>query len=151
MSTHDGLVLLAIYVGTIGAGALIEYVEQRVKRAIHRRKRSWKTSLFFYKKPLTFFPACGIIITERGRTPPKPERLTQWLLSRLFSTAFSLSSPCPMSSARIGRISTPTPTRVWSSTSTPVWTARSSRCWIKGWKALNFFIKNPWQIQKQML
>lgn len=51
MSTHDGLVLLAIYVGTIGAGALIEYVEQRVKRAIHRRKRSWKTSLFFIKNP----------------------------------------------------------------------------------------------------
>ena len=46
MSTHDGLVLLAIYVGVIGAGALIEYVEHRVKRAIHRKKRSWKTSLF---------------------------------------------------------------------------------------------------------
>lgn len=40
MSTHDGLVLLAIYVGVIGAGALIEYVEHRVKRAIRRRKRS---------------------------------------------------------------------------------------------------------------
>lgn len=40
MSTHDGLVLLAIYVGVIGAGALIEYVEHRVKRAICRRKRS---------------------------------------------------------------------------------------------------------------
>ena len=51
MSTHDGLVLLAIYVGVIGTGALIEYVEHRVKRAIRRRKRSWKTSLFFYKNP----------------------------------------------------------------------------------------------------
>ena len=40
MSIHDGLVLLAIYVGVIGVGALIEYVEYRVKRAIHRRKRS---------------------------------------------------------------------------------------------------------------
>ncbi len=40
MSIHDGLVLLAIYVGVIGAGALIEYVEHRVKRAVHRRKRS---------------------------------------------------------------------------------------------------------------
>lgn len=49
MSTHDGLVLLAIYVGVIGVGALIEYVEHRVKRAIRRRKRSWKTSLFFIK------------------------------------------------------------------------------------------------------
>lgn len=49
MSTHDGLVLLAIYVGVIGAGALIEYVEHRVKKAIRRRKRSWKTSLFFEK------------------------------------------------------------------------------------------------------
>ena len=55
MSTHDGLVLLAIYVGTIGAGALIEYVEHRVKRAIRRRKRSWKTSLFFIKT-LDIFP-----------------------------------------------------------------------------------------------
>lgn len=54
MSTHDGLVLLAIYVGTIGAGALIEYVEHRVKRAIRRRKRSWKTSLFFIKNPWHF-------------------------------------------------------------------------------------------------
>lgn len=49
MSIHDGLVLLAIYVGVIGAGALIEYVEHRVKRAVHRKKRSWKTSLFFIK------------------------------------------------------------------------------------------------------
>ena len=40
MSTHDGLILLFIYLGTIGAGALIEYMEHRVKRAIHRRKRS---------------------------------------------------------------------------------------------------------------
>lgn len=40
MSTHDGLVLLAIYVGTISAGALIEYAEHLVKRAIRRRKRS---------------------------------------------------------------------------------------------------------------
>ena len=40
MSTHDGLVLLAIYVSVIGTGALIEYVEHRVKRTIHRRKRS---------------------------------------------------------------------------------------------------------------
>ena len=39
MSTHDGLVLLAIYVGVIGTGALIEYVEHRVKRAINRRKK----------------------------------------------------------------------------------------------------------------
>ena len=40
MSTHDSLVLLTIYVGVIGVGALIEYVEHRVKRAIRRRKRS---------------------------------------------------------------------------------------------------------------
>lgn len=40
MSTHDGLVLLTIYVGVIGVGALIEYVEHRVKRAIRRRKRN---------------------------------------------------------------------------------------------------------------
>lgn len=40
MSIHDGLVLLAIYVGVIGAGAFIEYVEHRVKRAVHHRKRS---------------------------------------------------------------------------------------------------------------
>lgn len=40
MSTHDGLVLLAIYVGVISVGALIEYVEHRVKKAIRRRKRS---------------------------------------------------------------------------------------------------------------
>lgn len=53
MSIHDGLVLLAIYVGVIGAGALIEYMEHRVKRAIRRRKRSWKTSLSFLQKPLT--------------------------------------------------------------------------------------------------
>lgn len=40
MSIHDGLVLLAIYVGVIGAGALIEYVGHRVKKAIRCRKRS---------------------------------------------------------------------------------------------------------------
>lgn len=57
MSTHDGLVLLAIYVGVIGVGALIEYVEHRVKRAIRRRKRSWKTSLFFIK---TLDILCGL-------------------------------------------------------------------------------------------
>ena len=61
MSTHDGLVLLVIYVSVIGAGALIEYVERRVKRAIRRRKRSWKTSLFFLQKPLTNPEISGIL------------------------------------------------------------------------------------------
>lgn len=75
MSTHDGLVLLAIYVGVIGAGALIEYVEHRVKRAIRRRKRSWKTSLFFIKKHLTFFAVCGIIISERERKIPNTRKV----------------------------------------------------------------------------
>lgn len=32
MSTHDGLVLLAIYVGVIGAGALIEWAEKKLKK-----------------------------------------------------------------------------------------------------------------------
>ena len=32
MSMHDGLVLLFIYVGTIGAGALIEWVEKKLKK-----------------------------------------------------------------------------------------------------------------------
>lgn len=32
MSTHDGLVLLFIYFGTIGAGALIEWAEKKLKK-----------------------------------------------------------------------------------------------------------------------
>lgn len=32
MSLHDGLVLLFIYTGTIGAGALIEWVEKKLKK-----------------------------------------------------------------------------------------------------------------------
>ena len=42
MSTHDGLVLLAIYIGTIGAGALYEYVRERVIRSYKRRKATRK-------------------------------------------------------------------------------------------------------------
>ena len=32
MRTHDGLVLLLIYFGTIGAGALIEWAEKKLKK-----------------------------------------------------------------------------------------------------------------------
>lgn len=32
MSVHDGLILLFIYLGTIGAGALIELVENKIKK-----------------------------------------------------------------------------------------------------------------------
>ena len=32
MSLHDGLVLLFIYVGTIAAGALIEWAEKKLKK-----------------------------------------------------------------------------------------------------------------------
>lgn len=32
MSLHDGLVLLFIYVGTITAGALIEWAEKKLKK-----------------------------------------------------------------------------------------------------------------------
>lgn len=69
MSTHDGLVLLAIYVGVIGAGALIEYVEHRVKRAIRRRKRSWKTSLFFEKNYWQIPNLWYTVITVREGKP----------------------------------------------------------------------------------
>lgn len=71
MSTHDGLVLLAIYVGVIGAGALIEYVEHRVKRAIRRRKRSWKTSLFFIKTLDKYKSKCYTINTVKERGTQK--------------------------------------------------------------------------------
>ena len=32
MSTHDGLILLFIYLGTICAGALIEWAEKKLKK-----------------------------------------------------------------------------------------------------------------------
>lgn len=32
MSVHDGLVLLFIYLATIGAGALIEWAENKLKK-----------------------------------------------------------------------------------------------------------------------
>lgn len=32
MSLHDGLVLLFIYTGTIGVGALIEWAEKKLKK-----------------------------------------------------------------------------------------------------------------------
>lgn len=32
MSTHDGLILLFIYLGTIGAGAFIEWAEKKLKK-----------------------------------------------------------------------------------------------------------------------
>lgn len=76
MSTHDGLVLLTIYVGVIGVGALIEYVEHRVKRAIRRRKRSWKTSLFFIKTLDNYSIICYNVDTIRkGKTKDEIQSL----------------------------------------------------------------------------
>lgn len=40
MSIHDGLVLLVLFLATIGAGALIEGVEYSIKKSMKRKKRS---------------------------------------------------------------------------------------------------------------
>lgn len=82
MSTHDGLVLLAIYVGVIGAGALIEYVEHRVKRAIRRRKRSWKTSLFFLKKTLDILRGVWYYNIRKGKENPEHQKGWLWIITR---------------------------------------------------------------------
>lgn len=42
MSTHDGLILLTIYVGTFGAGALYEYIRGKVIKSYKRRKATRK-------------------------------------------------------------------------------------------------------------
>lgn len=40
MSIHDGLVLLILFLATIGAGALIEGIEYNIKKSMKRKKRS---------------------------------------------------------------------------------------------------------------
>lgn len=144
MSIHDGLVLLAIYVGVIGAGALIEYVEHRVKRAVHRKKRSWKTSLFFIKTLDKSRSKCYTISTvkkgenKRWNTEFIPKTIT----------ALALATTCRPTSRR--RKKHRRMQRLWRSLRplSGSWSTVGSSAKNKGWKSPYFFIKNSWQIQK---